>query len=225
MECKYCQGCCIKKGKRLNGKQNYQCKACKKYQQKEYIKPRIVKEIYSGIQSLSNEGMGICSLGRYFKIAKSSVQRVIERLVNLLPKPVLTERGKSYEIDELKTFCGNKKQETWVIYAINRYTKQIVAFYIGKRTKENVNKVLKEVLALEPKRIYTDKLNIYNSLLDKKIRKVYPKCTNHIERKNLTLRMLLKRLNRKTICFTRSEGMLYNSIYLWMCGDPFVKAA
>lgn len=41
--------------------------------------------------------------------------------------------------------------------------------------------------------------------------------TNKIERMNLTLRTHLKRLNRKTICFSKSEEMLNSSlsIYFW----------
>jgi IS1 family transposase len=71
-------------------------------------------------------------------------------------------------------------------------------------------------MQLAPKHIYTDKLNIYTSLLSKNIHKNYPRCINHIERMNLTLRTRLKRLNRKTICFTRSEQMFHNVVYLWV---------
>jgi len=224
MECIFCKKSCYKRGKR-NGIQRYQCKHCKKYQQENYTRARIPLYKLHWVHILNNEGCSISSVGRILTITKSSVQRLIENLTQTLPKPVFTEHGQSYEIDELKTFCGSKKQETWVIYAINKRTRQIVSFWVGRRTKENVGKVIKELLELAPKHIYTDRLNIYGSLIPKEIHKYYPKCTNHIERKNLTLRTHLKRLNRKTICFTRSETMLYNVLHLWMYNDPFVKMA
>ncbi|WP_291287929.1 IS1 family transposase, partial [Flavobacterium sp.] len=41
--------------------------------------------------------------------------------------------------------------------------------------------------------------------------------TNHIERKNLTLRTHLKRLNRRTICYSKSLVVLIVilKIYFW----------
>jgi transposase-like protein len=56
MECKFCKENCRKAGRQAKGEQRYYCKACKKYQQKEYkyvaydpgIKlmiPKLVKEV------------------------------------------------------------------------------------------------------------------------------------------------------------------------------------
>ena len=132
--------------------------------------------------------------------------------------PQLNECGQSYEIDELRTFVGNKKNELWLIYAINRTSKQIVDFFVGRRTKENISKVVATLLKLQPKYIYSDLLNIYDSLINKDIRKVYSRCINYIERKNLTFRTHLKRLSRKTICFTRSANMLENCVLLYCKG-------
>jgi hypothetical protein len=56
------------------------------------------------------------------------VQRIIIRLAKAAPQPALVESGQRYEIDELRTFCTNRKNELWVIYAINRTTKRVVDF-------------------------------------------------------------------------------------------------
>ncbi len=108
MRCRYCRNDCIKKGKR-NEVQRYQCKSCKKIQQAKYVKQPISKRKYNQVHALNNEGNSISGIGRLLKIAKSSVQRIMERLVLTLRKPVFNEQGKSYEIDEVRTFCGNKK--------------------------------------------------------------------------------------------------------------------
>ena len=213
MECKFCQNLCHKRGKR-NGVQQYSCKTCKKYQLKEYQKLRIPQEKYEWTVKLNNEGCGISNIARLLEISKSSVQRLIERIVANLKMPEINETGQSYEIDELRTYCGNKRNELWLIYAINRYSKQIINFVVGRRTKENIAIIISMLQKLHPKAIYSDRLNIYQALICKGIHKIYPRCINYIERKNLTLRTLLKRLARKTICFTRTAKMLKNVVFL-----------
>ncbi|MDR1678356.1 MAG: IS1 family transposase [Prevotellaceae bacterium] len=224
MKCAYCAESCIKRGKRKD-RQCYQCKCCKKYQQKAYSKPRIPEWKYAVTLSLHNKGMGVCALAEHLSISASSVLRVMLRLGKTVLPPTIAESDESYEIDELCTFAGNKKNKIWIIYAINRRTRQIVAFCVGGRTKKNLRKVVRTVLRLNPRRIYTDKLSTYKNLIEQEIHKIYPRCTNHIERKNLTLRTRLKRLGRRTICFNRSAQMLHNAMYLWVCGDPFVRIA
>jgi IS1 family transposase/transposase-like protein len=214
MNCRYCKNVCVKSGIR-NGVQRYRCKFCKKYQQKEYSKSRISQEKYEWTVKLNNEGCGISNIARLLSISKSSVQRLIERMAVNLQIPPINESGQSYEIDEPRTSCRNKQNELWLIYAINRTNKRIIDFFVGRRTKENIAKVVSILHKLHPKHIYSDKLNIYESLLYKSIHKIYPRCTNFIERKNLTLRTHLKRLSRKTICFTKSAIMLKNCMQLY----------
>jgi len=221
MECKFCQNLCYKRGKR-NGIQQYSCKICKKYQLKEYRKPRIPPEKYEWTVRLNNEGCGISNIARLLEISKSSVQRLIERIVANLQLPEINEIGQSYEIDELRTYCGNKRNELWLIYAINRYSKQIINFVVGRRTKENIAIIISMLQKLHPKAIYSDRLNIYQTLICKGIHKVYSRCINYIERKNLTLRTLLKRLARKTLCFTRTAEMLKNVVFLLVFSQKIV---
>jgi len=56
-------------------------------------------------------------------------------------------------------------------------------------------------------RIYTDKLKNYEYIISGKVHRTTLYQTNHIERMNLTLRTHLKRLNRKTICFSGSVSI------------------
>ena len=110
MNCYYCKNACVKSGIR-KGVQRYRCKSCKKYQQPIYSKPRIPQEKYKWTVKLNNEGCGISNIARLLEISKSSVQRLIERIAAGLQMPQLKEFGQSYEIDELRTFVGNKKNE------------------------------------------------------------------------------------------------------------------
>ncbi|XLS31029.1 IS1 family transposase [Flavobacteriaceae bacterium M23B6Z8] len=112
---------------------------------------------------------------------------------------------------------ANGKKENWLIYGIERHTKQIIDFIVGGCTKENIKRLLDKLLLLNPTRIYTDRLNIYPNQIPKEIHIVFRYCTNKIERMNLTLRTDIKRLSRRTICFSRNKQYLeaHLRIYFW----------
>ena len=214
MRCKYCNNKCVKKGK-INGKQRYQCKECKRTQQLSYIYNKKVKD-EKFLTMLNNEGVGISSISRLMNIPKTTVQRLIQKISKELKPCEIEESDQLYEIDEIKTFVGNKKNESWVIYGINKLTGKAISFCIGRRNKENIKKVVDAILNLNPQKIFTDGLNVYPGLIPKKIHRVFVYNTNKIERFNLNFRTHLKRLCRKTICFSRSEEMLYNCVNLYM---------
>jgi IS1 family transposase len=96
----------------------------------------------------------------------------------------------------------------YLIYAINRRSRKVIDFVIGNRTKENIKKVVASIMNYHPKRIFTDGLNSYPSLIPKPIHKPGRRLTNRIERKNLTLRNAVKRLSKGTLGFSRAIEML-----------------
>ncbi len=214
MICKYCQHPCVRKGYAKHV-QRYRCNGCNRYQQACYSKPRIPLNKYKWVVKLNNEGCGISSIARLLSVSKSSVQRLIERMAATLTKPARREVHQRYEVDELRTFCGSKQNELWVMYIINRSSKRIVNVVVGRRTKENLSLLLATALALQPKRIYSDRLGLYAHLIPAGIHRTQLRCTNYIDRKNLTLRTHLKRLSRKTLCFTKSARMLYYCLQLY----------
>lgn len=216
MECRYCQGACIKKGWQTK-RQKYYCKVCKKYQQKFYSYKCCSPADDQIIIKLNTIGVGISGISKFTGISKSHVINRIRLLAEGAEKPAHAEDQQEYEVDEMKTFIRSKNQECYIIYAINRRTKTVIDFTVGRRTKANIKKVILPVLSLNPKRIFTDRLNIYPGLIDKSVHTACAYKINHIERFNLTLRTHLKRLSRKSICFSKSKDMLENclSLYLW----------
>lgn len=104
-----------------------------------------------------------------------------------------------------------------MVSAYQRETGKIVRFSVGSRTNKTLNRVLLSLQLSDAKKIYTDKLKQYRFLIPKKIHSIKIRGTNHIERMHLSYRTHLKRLNRRSICFSRSVGMLRDilKIYLW----------
>ena len=136
MECKYCGGECNKRGIR-KGIQNYQCKNCNRYQQKVYKKRKIPLGEYESVRNLTREGNSICLIARLLHISKSSVQRIIERIAAAIKKREYQEENQTYKMDELRTFCGNKKNETWVCYVINKTTGMLCRQTNERESKES----------------------------------------------------------------------------------------
>ncbi len=216
MRCNRCQKKCIKAGKQKNGKQKWYCKTCKKFQQETYRNKACKNGINSKIIVLLKEGMGIRSIGRTLEISTNTVlQKILEesKKVNRPTIPL----GKSYEVDEIRSYIHKKSKTIWIVYAIEQESKKVVTFNVGSRTKKTLALVIQTLILAKAKKIITDKLNIYRSLIEPTIHSTKFRGTNHIERNHLTLRTHLKRLNRKTICYSKSKQILSAclKIYFW----------
>jgi len=149
-------------------------------------------------------------------ISANTVLTRIKSIAGKIQKPILS-MGRIYEVDELKTYIKNKGRDYWVIYALDKQSGQVVDLKVGKRTKINLQRVTDTLLLAKCKQIYTDGLAIYKQLIPASVHTIKRYGTNRIERKNLSLRTHLKRLNRKTICFSKSQLMLEAclKIYFW----------
>ena len=137
MTCIYCNGSCIKKGFQKNGNQKLFCKKCIKWQQVKYSNRACHTETNIKISTLVKEGCGIRSIGRILKISPTTTIARIKQIAKNIKKP-LTLKNKTYEVDELRTFVGNKTNLYWVVCAYERETKKIIDFNIGKRTKRTL---------------------------------------------------------------------------------------
>ena len=217
MNCKNCnKSNCIKRGKR-NGIQRYFCKSCNSYFQEAYSYIAYQETTNTLIKSMLKEGCGVLSISRIIGISKNTVLSRMVKIINQIKAPYFNKLGCKFEIDKLWTYIKQKDNFTWITYVIERETKQVIDFFVGNKSKENIRPLIHKVLLLQPDKIYTDRLNVYPSLIPKSIHRRFQYCTNKIERMNLTLRTHIKRLSRKTICFSKSEKYLeaHLKIYFW----------
>ena len=213
--CRYCKGNCIRHGN-FSGKQRYRCNGCKRTFIKSYTYNACRHSTNKWIRSLIKEGNGIRSIGRLLQISFTTVLKRIVNIAKNIRKPMLTT-GKAYEVDEMRTFYKGKTRLLWIVYALRSDTKQVADFAVGTRTIKTLKKVIDTVLLSGAKKIYTDRLHLYKYIIPCHLHSSKAYSTNHIERKNLNLRTHLKRLNRRTICFSKSIAMLAAclKIYFW----------
>jgi insertion element IS1 protein InsB len=111
------------------------------------------------------------------------------------------------EVDEMWSFIGRKQDQRWLWHAIDHRSGRVLAYVFGRR-QDDVFLKLKELL--EPFGIttyYTDYWGAYTRHIEADEHAPGKRNTQKIERKHLTLRTRIKRLARKTICFSKSIQM------------------
>jgi insertion element IS1 protein InsB len=110
-------------------------------------------------------------------------------------------------LDEMWGCVGDKETARWLWHAIDPHTGQVLAYVLGNRA-DHVFSALQALL--EPfgiTRYYTDKWGAYRRYLTAEQHVIGKLLMQRIERKHLTWRTRLKRLNRQTLCFSRSTVM------------------
>ena len=111
------------------------------------------------------------------------------------------------EVDEMESYVGKKKYQRWLWHAIDHKTGTILAFVLGRRQDRVFLKLKKLLKPFGINNFYTDNLKTYERHLSKEERTVSKYKMQKIERKHLTLRTRIKRLQRKTICFSKIAPM------------------
>ena len=102
---------------------------------------------------------------------------------------------------------ARKKDQRWLWHAIDRCTGTVLAYVFGRRKDEVFLKLKALLKPFGITRYYTDHLGTYQRHLDPSEHYPGKRNTQRIERKHLALRTRIKRLARKTICFSRSVKM------------------
>ncbi len=117
------------------------------------------------------------------------------------------QSGIESELDEMWSFVEKKANQRWLWHAIERKSGKVLAYVFGTR-KDEVFLQLKALL--DPfgiTRFYTDDWGAYSRHLAQSLHKIGKQNTQKIENKHLNLRTRIKRLARKTICFSKTVAM------------------
>ena len=126
--------------------------------------------------------------------------------VEILRADELDERrGLSSELDEMWSFVAHKSNPRWLWHAIVHHTGTVLAYVFGRRQDEVF---LKLKALLEPfgiTRYYTDGWGAYERHLEPDQHTVGKDNTQKIESKHIHLRTRIKRLVRRTICFSKNR--------------------
>ena len=231
--CPRCESHTYKKNGHIhNGKQNHQCKDCGR---QFVLQPenRVIDESQrSLVERLLLENISLHGICRAVGVSiRWLIDFMVERfeaapdhLHVRLPKCPgdVIIRGLEAEADEMHSFVKKKADEQWIWLAIDRATRQVIAFHVGDRSRKSARQlwVKLPVVYREQATFYTDRYVVYKGVISAERHKAITKkarLTNHIERFNNTLRQRVSRLVRATLSFSKKVQNHVGAIRYFIC--------
>ena len=213
------------------GKQNHQCLSCGR----QFVEDsqRITEADRAMIKRLLLERLsllGICRvMGISLRWLLSFVAEVYEALpddlnVRLPPSPadqVKLPRLQA-EADEMWSFVGRKSNKQWVWIAIDVESTQVMAFYVGDRSRKSARKRWERIPLIYRQQATFDTADweAYKGIIPEARHQVGAKGsgkTNVIEPFNCTLRQRVSRLVRQTLSFSKSLSNHIGAIKYFIC--------
>jgi insertion element IS1 protein InsB len=227
--CPYCDhDDIVKNGHSENGTQRYVCKGCRRSFQWEYTYRAWLPEVKDQIDTQTCNGSGIRDISRNLGISKTTVMAELEKKepaeVNLQ-----AHAGAGIDVDictegdEFWSFVHDKSQQRWTWYVIERTRGTILAHHNDRRTDAACQALLKKLEIFPIRTYYTDNWQSYAKFIDADKHVIGKQHTQKIERTNLNFRTHIKRLQRKTICFSKKERLHDNVIGLYIEREYYHK--
>ena len=235
VSCPSCQSMTIKKhGHIHNGKQNYRCKDCGRQFVLRPGNKRISNKTKGLIRRLLLERISLRGICRVVKVSLTWLLKFIVKLYRQLPDhlyaqaQVIEREGDvilyllDAQADELWSFVGNKENKQWVWIAIDAHTKQVIAFYVGDRTRQSAQKLGEQIPDTYKchATFYTDDWEAYKGVIPSNQHKAVSKQsgkTSSVERFNCTLRQRVSRLVRSSLSFSKKLENHVGAIKYFIC--------
>jgi IS1 family transposase len=228
-----------KNGHTHNGKQNHLCKDCGREFVLNLKKVAIPDEKKELAEKLLLERISLRGICRALNVSLTWLLGFMVDIFESLPEDLNFQQiGKKQdiilmkfeaEIDEMWSFVGKKNNKQWIWIALDSETRQVIAFYLGDRSKESARKLWNLIPEIYRKNsiFYTDQYESYTGVIpenqhihvSKDARK-----TNHIERFNCTLRQRVSRLVRKALSFSKKLENHIGAIKYFICHYNKMKA-
>lgn len=229
----YCPHChhddLVKNGHSENGTQRYLCKGCERSFQWEYTYNAWVPEVKEQIETQTLNGSGVRDVSRNLGISRSTVIAELKKKepaeVNVGYANYLKMKGTAeldvdicldVDGDEFWSFVGGKSNQRWTWYVLDRASGLILAHHNGRRTDASCQALLKKLEIFPIRTYYTDNWPSYAKFIPAHQHITGKQFTWKIERTNLDFRTRIKRLQRKTICYSRNETIHDNVIGMYI---------
>jgi IS1 family transposase/DNA-directed RNA polymerase subunit RPC12/RpoP len=206
--CPRCASLHVKKnGTTANGKQKYRCTNCRRQFITDYTYRGCQSFIRELVVPMTMNSSGIRDIARVLSISTQTVMKTIRASAAEIREPRVPPRIKDLEIDEFWSFVKDKSRQCWCWYGLNRATTRIAAYVLGRRTDRSCRQLMEKLSGSTVEQFYTDDWQAYAKTLPPERHTISKAETLNIERHNLNFRTHLKRLHRRTICFSKSDEM------------------
>jgi insertion element IS1 protein InsB len=231
LRCPRCSLSHIKKnGHTHYGKQNYRCLSYGR----QFVanSQRIEEATKTLLKSLLLERLSLRGICRVLAVSLQWLLSFIADLYEQLPAHLYVQVATPQrdiqllrleaEADEMWSFVKKKSNKQWVWLASDPQTRQVLAFYVGDRSRQSARQLWKR-LAQRYRRqatFYTDNWEAYQGVIPARRHQVCAKGsgrTNAIERFNCTLRQRASRLVRDSLSFSKSLTNHLGAIKYFIC--------
>jgi insertion element IS1 protein InsB len=126
------------------------------------------------------------------------------------------------EVDELWSFVQSRANKQWLWLAFDKESRQVVAFFVGDRSRESARRLWRRIPAAYCERatFYSDDWEAYKGVIPAVRHVVCGKesgLTSGVERFNCTLRQRVSRLVRKSLSFSKKLANHIGAIKYFIC--------
>lgn len=211
-------------------KQNYRCKSCGR----QFVRDsqRVGAQTRSLVQKLLLERVSLRGICRVTGLSLTWLLQFIAALYERLPDDLcvapasLPRRVRllrlEAELDELWSFVRRRADKQWLWLAFDKESRQVLAFFVGDRSRESARKLWRRLPAAYRERatFYSDEWGAYKGVIPAERHVVCGKesgLTSGVERFNCTLRQRVSRLVRKALSFSKKLENHIGAIKYFIC--------
>ena len=219
--CRYCKSTEVVRYGTQSGHSRFRCKDCGRVFKTEYVYRACEPGIKEQLVEMAMNGSGVRDTARVLGIGKNTVIATLKKksaeVVAVNPYIGVREIAvevrhlfdspKDVQADEQWSYVGSKDNQRWLWYAIDAVTGCVLSFVFGRRQDKVCEQLISNLKAFNIRTYYTDDWGSYSKLIPEDKHVIGKSHTQKIENKNLLLRTRIKRLARKTICFSKSEEL------------------
>lgn len=211
-------------------KQNYRCLSCGR----QFVRDsqRVDEAVRTLVKKLLLERVSLRGVCRVAGVSLTWLLQFIATFYEQLPEdlcvaPAAPDRPLALlrleaEVDELWSFVGRKADKQWLWLAFDKQTRQVIAFFVGDRSRESARCLWQRIPAAYRERatFYSDDWAAYKGVIPPQQHQVCGKesgLTSGVERFNCTLRQRVSRLVRKTLSFSKKVANHTGAIKYFIC--------
>lgn len=213
-----CPHCCgtkiVRNGRKGSGRQNYLCKGCGKQFQAHYLYKGCDQKNRQLVLRMLVRGSGIRDCSAVTGVSCGAVLRQLKKAAGALVVKPRKWHYKTVQIDEQWSYVGRKEKKVWMIYAYAAEEDEILAFTMGKRSEAAVHNLWVKLKGLNIEWFLTDAWEAFAAVLPKAKHLIGKAYTKNIEGINTFFRTRVRRLVRRTVCFSKKLIHHYSMIKL-----------
>ena len=173
----------------------------------DYANLGCVKAVRELVVPLTINGAGIRDIERVLFLSTNTILKTLREAAKRADEPAYPRRVRELEMDEFRSFVGAKRTQRWTWYGYDRQRRKVVAFVNERRTDAACRQLLQKLGGCQITRYHTDNWQPYAKLLPTRRHRTGKEVTSRIECHSLNFRTRLKRLQRQTICYSKSAVM------------------